>query len=196
VVAGLLLTGGRSRRLGTDKALVRRDGETLAARGARVLAAVCDPAVEVGPGVSGLPTVREEPVGSGPLAALVAGAAAVAARGERAGAVLLAVDLPFVEPPLLRLLIDLHHESDADAVVPRAAGVLQPTCAVYGPDALVRAADLVAPGDRSLRSLLDAIAVRVVDEGEWRAVAAHRALDDVDTPGDLTRLGLTADPHR
>ena len=60
-LAGVLLTGGASRRMGTDKARLVVDGETLAARSARVLAAVCEPVIEVGPGVSGLPAVEEEP---------------------------------------------------------------------------------------------------------------------------------------
>ena len=56
--AGILLTGGASRRMGTDKATIVVGGETLARRTARLLSAVCDPAVEVGPGASDLPAVR------------------------------------------------------------------------------------------------------------------------------------------
>ncbi len=71
--AGVLLTGGASRRMATDKATIVWRGETLAARAARVLTAVCDPVIEVGPGATQLPCVREHPAGSGPLAAFVAG---------------------------------------------------------------------------------------------------------------------------
>ena len=46
---GLLLTGGASRRLGTDKATIVWQGETLAVRAAVVLAQVCAPVLEVGP---------------------------------------------------------------------------------------------------------------------------------------------------
>ena len=49
--AGILLTGGRSRRLGVDKATLVLDGETLAQRAARRLGAVCEPVVEAGDGV-------------------------------------------------------------------------------------------------------------------------------------------------
>ena len=87
--------------MGTDKALLEVDGRTLAERAAAVLRAVCDPVLEVGPGVSGLPAVREDPPGAGPLAALGAGAAELA-RGGHAGPVLvLAVDMPFVTAGLL-----------------------------------------------------------------------------------------------
>src|SRR3954470_9716556 len=96
-MAGVLLTGGASRRMGTDKARLVVSGETLAARSARVLASVCDPVVEVGPGVSGLPVVQEEPPGAGPLVALLAG---VGALGEPKTVILLACDLPNVSSEL------------------------------------------------------------------------------------------------
>ena len=95
--AGILLTGGRSRRLGVDKASLVLDGETLAQRAARRLGAVCDPVVEVGDGVSPLPSVREQPSGSGPLAALATAGAWLRDRGHHGPALLLAVDLPAVD---------------------------------------------------------------------------------------------------
>jgi molybdenum cofactor guanylyltransferase len=189
VVAGLLLTGGQSRRLGTDKALVRKEGETLAARGARVLGAVCAPVLEVGAGASGLPAVREEPPGAGPLAALVAGAMALRERGSDDGLLLLAVDLPFVEPPLLQLLAAI--DPGEGVVVPLADGRQQPLCAHYSPAALRRAGALAAEGERALKALLGAVDVDEIDEPAWQRVSPPRALDDIDTPEDLARSGLT-----
>ena len=55
MVSGLLLTGGRSRRLGADKARLVLDGETLARRMAAPPGRRLRPRVEVGPGLTGLP---------------------------------------------------------------------------------------------------------------------------------------------
>jgi molybdenum cofactor guanylyltransferase len=172
--------------MGFDKAELVVEGERLADRTARVLAAVCDPVLEVGPGLSTLPLVREGLPGSGPLAALVAGSRALRARGYEA-LLLLAVDLPFVEEPLLSLLA---HRRGQGAVVPVAGGEPQPCCARYGPAALHAAEALVAGGERSLRALLAATPVERVEEPEWRAAAPAHALDDLDTPDDLARHGL------
>jgi molybdopterin-guanine dinucleotide biosynthesis protein A len=187
--AGLLLTGGASRRLGVDKAELIVSGERLADRGARVLAAVCDPSLEVGPGRTTLDAVREEPPGTGPLAALAAGAAALQARGHRDAVLVLAVDLPFVEVPLLELLAGRTGDGVA---VPVAGGHRQPCCARYGPGALETAAALLARGERSLQSLLAATLIDEIAYLEWRAVAPVHALDDLDTPEDLTRHGISA----
>jgi molybdenum cofactor guanylyltransferase len=188
VIAGLLLTGGASRRMGVDKSELRRDGERLADRAARVLTEVCDPVFEVGPGRSSLHAVREETPGEGPLVALVTGASALEARGVTGPLLLLAVDLPLVESPLLALLAARPGEG---TVVPVAGGELQPGCARYGRDALTIAGRLVASGERSLRGLLATVPVERVAEAEWRAVAGETALDDVDTPAAAARFGLT-----
>jgi molybdopterin-guanine dinucleotide biosynthesis protein A len=178
VVAGVLLTGGASRRMGTDKATIELDGETLAARAARVLTAVCAPVVEVGPGHTPLTTVREEPRGRGPLAALVAGADALGAHTV----LLLACDMPYVEAPLLELLASWP---GARTVVPVARGRRQYTCARYGPDALARARAVLASGGSSLRAVCEG--AEELPEAAWRSVAGPDAFTDLDTPEDRAR---------
>lgn len=186
-VAGLLLTGGRSRRLGVDKANLVVDGTTLADRNGRMLGEVCDPALEVGGGHSALPALREEPPGSGPLAALAAGGDALAARGHRGAAVLLAVDLPAMTTACLELLRDWPGEP---TVVPVLDGRPQLVCARYGADALVAAASLVAGGVRSLQALLDVVDHDAVEERVWSAVVDPGVFADLDTPDDAVRLGV------
>ena len=186
--AGILLTGGRSRRLGVDKATLVVDGETLAQRAARVLAAVCDPVVEAGDGVSGMPNVREAPAGAGPLAALAGAGVALRARGHQGPALVLGVDLPGAGEPLLRWLRDRPGEPTA---IPRVDGRLQLVCARYGADALVAAESLVIGGVRALHHLLDVVDHDVVDEDEWGSVATAETFLDLDTPADAERLGIT-----
>jgi molybdopterin-guanine dinucleotide biosynthesis protein A len=188
-VAGLLLSGGASRRMGADKALIEVDGQRLVDRAATVLTAVADPVLEVGPGWSGLPAVREDPPGSGPLAALGAGAAALRAAGHDGPVLVLAVDMPRVGVKLLQLLAGRAGPATA---VPRADGHPQPMCARYGPDVLAAVDERLAAGGRSLRDLLETMAVSGavawVEPEEWEPVAGPDAFADVDTPEDLRRL--------
>ena len=182
-VAGVLLTGGASRRMGTDKARIVVNGETLAARAARVLSAVCDPVIEVGPSVSGLPAVQEDPPGVGPLVALLAG---VGALGNPRRVLLLACDLPFVEAPLLRLLVEWP---GTGTVIPVVGDRAQFACARYGADALDAAREALRAGELSLRAMVGPDCAYLSVE-EWGDVATERAFADVDTPDDLQRLGL------
>ena len=184
-VAGLLLTGGGSRRMGTDKARLVVGGRRLAERAAEVLEEVCHTIIEVGPGVSGLPAVREDPPGAGPLAALGAGAAELARRGHSGPVLLLAVDMPFVDGRLLAFLRDRLGPATA---VPLAGGQPQPLCARYGPEALAAVPSLLAAGERSLRALLAAVEVGWVEPAEWEPVSGPDAFRDLDTPEDVVRL--------
>jgi molybdopterin-guanine dinucleotide biosynthesis protein A len=171
--------------MGRDKATLVVAGERLADRAARVLTKVCDPVLEVGPGQSSLDAVSDPEPRAGPLAALATGAGALRARGYDGGVVLLGVDLPFVDVPLLALIAE--HPS-VEIVVPIYGGMRQSCCARYSPRALDTASELVAQGERALHALLSAVPVIEITEAEWRAVAPADALVDLDTPDDLARV--------
>ena len=187
--AGLLLTGGASRRLGVTKATLLLDGERLVDRATRVLALVCDPTYEVGPGIGSLPNIVDEPAGRGPLVAVAAGADVLRERGHLGAAIVLAVDTPFVDATLLRWLAS--HPSPA-SVVPRVEGMAQTLCSRYSHDALVTASALVGAGERSMRALLGAIDVVLADEHDWCAVADAHSFVDIDTVEDAVNAGVVA----
>ena len=136
-----------------------------------MLAAVCDPVLEVGDGGAVCRSVREAPAGSGPLAALAAAGVALRDRGHDGPALLLAVDLPAVDEAWLRWLRDRPGEP---TVVPRVDGRLQPVCARYGADALVAAGSLVAGGLRALHDLFDVVEHDVIDEPSGRGGRRRR----------------------
>ncbi|HWE54795.1 MAG TPA: molybdenum cofactor guanylyltransferase [Acidimicrobiales bacterium] len=184
--AGILLTGGASRRMGRDKATLLVQGEALATRTATRLTQVCRPVVEVGPGRSGLAAVQEDPPGAGPLAGLVAGYRALAASADVAAVIVVATDLPHLSAALLHWLAG---RPGPGSVVPVRDGRPQPLCARYSAADLDVAADLVAAGARSMKALLEAVAPVLVPPAAWiEAAGDGTALDDVDTPDDLVRL--------
>ena len=185
-IAGLLLTGGSSRRLGVDKATLILDGETLAARAERLLTDRCSEVVEVGPGVTSLRAVRETPDGGGPLAALVAGANAfgeVETEPSSGPLILLACDLPWVAPVLDALIAAPAH---VEIVVPiDEDGRRQYVCARYGPSAVVAAATLLEGGEQSLHALVTSID-DVLEVGGF----AVGVFADIDVPDDARRAGI------
>jgi len=92
----VILTGGGSSRMGRDKAELAWDGRRAVDRLAdlaRELGAAA--IVTAGPRDYGLPVAVEDPPGGGPVAGIVAGAAALKAAGCDRGLVL-AVDAPTV----------------------------------------------------------------------------------------------------
>jgi molybdenum cofactor guanylyltransferase len=190
-VAGLLLTGGSSRRMGHDKATLVIEGEPNARRLGALLAGVVEPALEVGGQCSGLAAIADEQPGEGPLTALVTGWSALSGAGHEGSVVVLACDLPLVTSAFLRWLAQYPGER---SVVPLVDGRLQPLCARWSAPDLRRSVERAADGARSLRELLEEMDPVTVRPSDWAGVAAPSTLSDADTPDDLKRLGLTWRP--
>ena len=188
-VAGLVLTGGSSRRMGRDKATLTIGGRSLAEHVAACLSQVVAPALEVGPGRSGLTMAPEDRPGAGPLTAVVAGWRALSAQGHRGPVVVVACDLPRVSEPLLRVIAS---HPGSGSVVPVVDGRPQPLCARFSAPALDHGAVMVGAGRRSLGPLLEHPDVHWLERSQWSRVADDADFADVDTPADVVRLGLVS----
>ena len=105
-LGALVLTGGRSARMGADKAELDWLGVRAIDRVAAVAAAVgAEPVLSVGPRGHGLQHVSDEPAFGGPVGGILVGARALLAAG--CGRVLvLAVDAPTLRSEDLRPLLD------------------------------------------------------------------------------------------
>lgn len=188
--AALLLTGGASRRMGRDKALIDVDGRALCLRTADLLSGVAEPVIEVGPGYTPLPRAVEAHPSSGPLHAMAAGAGFLEQAGHRGPTLVVATDLPRLTAGLLELLASWP---GSGTVVPIASGRPQSLCARYGASDLAMASALGQAGHRSVMALLERIEVTWLDPGQWLDAAGRPdALVDVDTPEDLA--GLAGEP--
>jgi molybdopterin-guanine dinucleotide biosynthesis protein A len=189
-IAGAVLLGGASTRMGADKARLELGGAALATRVARALAALFADVVLVGgeppPGAPG----RSAADPPGPRCALrgVVGALE-AARAEQV--LIVAADLPLVSPELLLALVAAP---ERDVVAPRDARGAQPLCALYRREpALAAARAHLAAGRLALTELLAALDTGWL-EGDSLAAVDPRglALVNVNTPEDLARLRALA----
>ena len=187
-VSVILLTGGSSRRMGTDKASVKLGNDTLLDfQLAQIPTGV--PTIVVGEAVAARPEVvftREDPPGSGPVAAVSAGLA----HTRTSEVVLLAVDAPFALPQLLRL----HLDPDDTALIPQdLAGKPQYLAGLYRSTALQAALDgLGDPTNTSMRELITHL-----PQAKYFALTPENAdyFMDLDTPEDLAAAQALLPPH-
>ncbi len=135
-VNGYLLAGGRSSRMGQDKALLRLGGRTLVEIALGKLAAMCRETAIVGNAPElvgfGVPVIQDSIAGCGPLGGIVAGLEHSLVEWN----VFLAVDVPFLPAEALRQLLAATEDSRRVAVVAEVGGFPQPLCAVYARRAL------------------------------------------------------------
>jgi len=185
--AAIILAGGGSRRMGSPKALLDWHGEPLVHRVARILGEVCDPVVvvtapdQVLPLPAGVEPVADAAPGRGPLEGVAAAAAAL--DGRTAAAFLAAVDLPLIDPALVRAV--LAELAGFDAAVPVTKGRDQPLAAAYDLRTLARARPLLDAGRARALDLLEDVRVRRLDAA---TLPGGDSIAGANTPAEYRRL--------
>lgn len=161
--AAVLLAGGRSRRMGRDKALLPLpDGRLLWQRQLAVLEALGPAELFIsGPDRAGFPAsvtrLDDQTPGLGPLGGI--SAALKAMRSPRL--VVLAVDLPMMSGDFLAGLL-----KEGRGCVPQMAdGFFEPLAAVYPQSAFAMAEEHLQSADRSLQGFVRSL----VESGEVSA---------------------------
>lgn len=177
----LILSGGKSRRMGCDKLLLTRpDGsrqiDWLAglakATGCEVMLSRRDTT----PPPVDLPVIADLHPGGGPLAAL---AAAHAARPDQP-VLMLGGDLFLLDAATLNHLLDHRDPSRrATAFANRVDGRPEPHCTIYETSGSSLAAGWLARGDFHARHFLESLEPRVLD------LPHPAALDGANTPHEL-----------
>ncbi len=173
---GVILAGGSSRRMGTDKALVEIAGRQMIDCVIAPLAAVCERVIVVGrpPGWLGMEAIPDlEPERKGPLSGLVA--AMTAYPDHRL--MVVGVDQPWL---LRRTVEELSLRVGDFPAVPVDGGSRQTLCACY-PSGLTALAGEELENDGSIQSLLDRVSFDpITDWAEWGEDG--RSWFSVDTP--------------
>jgi len=173
--------------MGYDKTQLVIHGETLGIHVGRVAARVAAVCVEVGPGVTGLPSIVENPLGAGPLVAIASGRDELRRRGHTGPALVVACDLPFLSEGLLRALVDWDA---VGSVVPVVRGIPQPLCARWAAKDLAGARRLVGAGVRTVMHVVSQPNAVCLGEITWNRFASERDFSDVDRDDDLAQFGL------
>lgn len=165
-VLGAVLTGGRSSRMGRDKAVLAVDGVPMALRSAAALAG-CDRVVAVGGDVAtltrlGLEVVADPRQGSGPLGGLLTALELANGLGVDI-AVVTACDLPDLRSEVASSLVDALRSDDTVAVAVARTDRPEPLCAAWRVEqALPVAQEVFASGRRAVRALFDLVGVAEV----------------------------------
>jgi len=179
--------GGRSSRMGSDKALLRLDGIPLIERllqrvsglGEEILITTNRPQDYQ---YLGLRLASDPEPGGGALHGLHT--ALEAARGQTV--LVLACDMPFVSRPLLEHMLQLAEA--ADLVVPRRGGEYEPLHAVYSKGCLPALEAALLQGERRMISFFPSLNLHTVEQEEIdRLDPEGLSFFNVNTPEDLRK---------
>lgn len=186
-MTGVVLAGGKSRRMGRDKAFLELEGNPLLSKVLRVLDRVFPSVMIVADSPERFREFRHPVVcdlipGQGPLGGIYTGL-----RSAGSDAIFVTgCDFPFLCEDLIRYLSGLI--SGYDAVVPRCNDQWHPSHAVYSRDGLGVWERKIQAGELSLKQALPDLRVRKVEEAEVRCFDPELAsLTNLNTPEDWVR---------
>jgi len=208
-LTAVVLAGGQSRRMGTDKALLSLGGRTLIEAVIATVSALSSEVIVVSNATQslrhlGVRLVSDVYPGKGSLGGIYTGLR----QARTPYSLVVACDMPFLNLPLLRYMASLA--SQADVVIPRASDPsrpqarrqdsitaqditakelhLHPLHAIYAQACQHPIERLLAAGELRIIDFFPEVRVRYVEEAEVdRFDVAHLSLFNVNTPADLAQ---------
>ncbi len=188
MITGLVLAGGKSTRMGRNKALIEVDGRRVISRVVDVLSECCSKvlvvcASEDDYGFVDVPVVRDIEPGQGPFMGLYSGLAGM----DTDYALAAACDMPYISKPLACHMAGLA--PSADIVVPRIGDFYEPLFATYSKACLNTSRKLLQNGEKRIRMLYEIMETRTVEEDEIKKFDPElQTFINLNSPGDLDKL--------
>jgi molybdopterin-guanine dinucleotide biosynthesis protein A len=187
-VAGVILAGGKSSRMGRNKALLEINGERMIETAYRLIAEIFTEVLLVTNTPEIYDFIHCRKIADiypamGPLAGIHAALSHCSA--ERA--FVTACDMPDLNPALIRELCSIS--GAADVVVPESPGGLEPLHAVYSKSCLPKMDEMLRDGKSRILSFLDLVQVRLVPRDKVAFLdSAYASFRNINTPEDYRQF--------
>jgi molybdopterin-guanine dinucleotide biosynthesis protein A len=164
-ITGIILAGGKSLRMGTDKTFIKIDGKTILARAIELIQPFCDsllisssnPAHEK----FAYKIVPDEIKDCGPLGGIYS----CLKKSETEWNFVISVDSAYVEPGFIQFLIT--EIGNFDAVVPIHSKGKEPLIALFHKNSLAEIEKMLKSGNFKMHNLFNVINTQLVDAQKW-----------------------------
>ena len=195
-VSSIILAGGRSSRLGREKHAEVIAGKSLIERvigrlyplSTEILLVISQSQSEI---LFSLPEVKTL-VDIYPKKGSLGGIYTGLVNSEYTNSIVVACDMPFLNPDLLRYMIDIS--PDFDIVIPRIGNELEPLHAIYSKNCIAPMRDLIERGYFKIDSFFDSVKVRYIEEEVLnRFDPEHLSFFNVNTQEDLEKAIILAE---
>ena len=160
-ITGIILAGGKSKRMGTDKAFIKLNDKTLLEHSIELIQPFCNSLLISSNNLAhekfGYKIILDKIPNCGPIGGIYS----CLKKSETEWNFVISVDSAFIEPEFIKLLIS---EIDKfDAVVPIHSKGKEPLIALYHKNCLFEIEKMIQSGDFKMHNLLNVIETKVVD---------------------------------
>jgi molybdenum cofactor guanylyltransferase len=181
-ITGIILTGGKSSRMGSDKALLEFEGQSLLKRAVDFCSAFCDEVLISSSNpehrVEGGTRIDDEVKECGPMGGIYS----CLKQSSSDWNFVLSVDAPFVQSDFILCL--QGQSADFDAVIPVHEGKKEPLIAFYHKKALPEIETHIKAENYKMHFLLQQLNTHFVDAGAWLG-KYPKIFNNLNTPEDL-----------
>ena len=186
-VTGFVLAGGKSSRMGTDKAILSLHGSTLLQQTRAILEQVCAKVFILGSRALYAQfgeCVEDIFADCGPLS----GIHTALLHSSTPYSLITAVDTPFISAEFFGYMIERALNSSAIVTAPRVGEVVQPACAVFSRDFLPLAEAALKAGKYKVEPVFPRDRTLLLTEADWGQFArAGEMFENLNTPEDFAR---------
>jgi signal transduction histidine kinase/molybdopterin-guanine dinucleotide biosynthesis protein A len=187
-VCAAILAGGKSSRMGTNKALLQLNGKSVIEHVAAAVRKVADEVMLITNtpekyGFLSLPMFRDEIQGIGPLGGIYT----ALQKCTTTHCLIVACDLPFLSEPLLRFLSE--NAGDAEIFAIDSGNGVEPLCAVYSKSCLPEIERQMAQKQYKVADLLAKVRARIVRFDASYSFYSPHLFYNVNTPEEWRQAG-------
>lgn len=183
-ITGIILTGGKSRRMGTDKALLKIDGKLLLDKAVELCCSVCDEVLISSDSAqherAGIRRIKDEYKDCGPMSGIYS----CMKHSSNEWNFVMSVDAPFVEVDFIEFM--LKNTDKFEAVVPVHDGKKEPLIALYHQGTKPVFRSLLDEGNYKMHFLLEKVSANFLMVEEW-LVRFPKIFNNLNTLEDLNR---------
>jgi len=182
--SGFVLAGGKSRRMGTNKALLPLRGRRLVDRAIDLLGPHVEDIFVVGPPevfpFLHVPVRPDEILQAGPLGGILTGLRH--ARFDKS--LVLGVDLPFLNGEVLERVLSAAASQDADVTIPRYHDTQETLCGVYSRRCITPIEGMLMAGHKAVLDLLQRVRTHVLEEDQFQDLLGADPFFNINTKED------------
>ena len=182
-VTGIILSGGKSTRMGQDKGLLELNGKPMIQHVIDHIDPICDQIListnEKKYEDFGFPVYKDVITDIGPAGGIIS----CLDHSANNKNLIISCDLPYTSTNFIRKLLDLS--SDYEITLPKYGPHLQPLCAVYSKRVYKTFKECVTMGVYSLKSIIMEFQVQVIEQDAIPEFDFSKELNNINSKDDL-----------
>jgi molybdopterin-guanine dinucleotide biosynthesis protein A len=183
-ITGIILSGGKSTRMGQDKGLIEIDGMPMIQHVIDHIQPLCDQILissnQEEYNRFGYQVVEDNIKDIGPAGGIIS----CLPLAKHKKCIIISCDLPYASTALIKKL--LSFSENYEVTIPRIDSYLQPLCGIYSKDVYLKLKNLVDKGQYSIHKLVNQFILKIVDQRDLINLNVQAELKNINSISDLS----------